>query len=59
MTGCVSARLDDYASTPDRIATLLSLSDAALASLRLRGCMPSRAFPGQQKPRPGRSYGDA
>lgn len=44
MTGCVSAGLDDYASTPDRVSTLLSLSDAALASLRARGPVLSMAW---------------
>jgi hypothetical protein len=37
MTGCVSASLDDYASTPERVAVLVSLSKSALAALRARG----------------------
>jgi hypothetical protein len=41
MTGCISAGLDDYASTPDRVAVLLSLSESALASLHARGPMLS------------------
>jgi hypothetical protein len=44
MTGCVSAGLDDYASTPDRVAALLSLSNSALASLRARGAVLSMAW---------------
>ena len=44
MTGCVSAGLDEYASTPDRVATLLSLSDSALTSLRARGAVLSMTW---------------
>lgn len=44
MTGCVSAGLDRYASTADRVTVLLSLSDSALASLRARGAVLSRAW---------------
>jgi hypothetical protein len=44
MTGCVSAGLDDYASTRDQVEVLLSLSDAALASLRGRGTMLSMVW---------------
>jgi len=44
MTGCVSAGLDAWASTPERVAVLLSLSESALASLRARGSTLSRAW---------------
>ena len=44
MTGCVSAGLDDYASSPDRVVVLLSLSESALASLRSRGAVLSMAW---------------
>jgi hypothetical protein len=44
MTGCVSAGLDDYASAPDRIAILLSLSESAMASLRARGAVLPMAW---------------
>jgi hypothetical protein len=37
MTGCVSACLDEYASTPERAALVLTLAERALASLRARG----------------------
>jgi hypothetical protein len=44
MTGCVSAGLDHYGSTPDRIAILVSLAEATLASLRARGTVLSSAW---------------
>lgn len=36
ITGCVSAQLDEYASTPERAAVVLELSELALAGLRSR-----------------------
>jgi hypothetical protein len=44
LTGCVSAGLDDYASTPERVAVILSLSTSALDSLRARGTILSVAW---------------
>lgn len=36
-TGCVSAGLDEHASTPERAAAVLALAERALAGLRSRG----------------------
>jgi hypothetical protein len=44
MMGCVSAGLDDYATTPERVVVLLSLSESALASLRARGSILPMAW---------------
>jgi hypothetical protein len=43
-TGCVSAGLDEHASTPERAAVVLALAERALAGLRGRGETLSMAW---------------
>lgn len=44
LSGCISAGLDEYASSPERIRVLLSISESAVASLRARGSILSMAW---------------
>lgn len=44
MGGCVSAGLDEHASTPERVALVVQLAEGALARLRARGDVLSSAW---------------
>jgi non-ribosomal peptide synthetase component F len=44
MVGCISAGLDEYASTPERAAVIQRLAERALAGLRERGEMVPAAW---------------
>jgi hypothetical protein len=44
MGGCVSARLDELAATPDQLGIILELSERALAWLKSQGDILSASF---------------